>query len=169
MFTRCSDSVTTENKDTHAIPSETTFYNSSSLIHHALSEDGNGGQGIIVWNGSMDEPWVVLFHEFLSESSCNALLNSLLDHKLLDWSVREDPPHDRYHHHRYYRAKCNRLCEDDSSYRQVTDTISATFGVPTSHVSFMDMIKLGLGDSIGVKHDLKPQHTWLPAGPRVSV
>lgn len=169
MFTRCTDSVTSENEDTRTRPSDNTFNNSSSLIQHALLQDDNVGQGVILWNGSIDEPWIVLFNDFLSESSCNALLNSLLDNKLLDWSVKEDPPHDRYHHHRYYRAKCNRLCEDESSYREITDTISSTFGVPTSHLSFMDMIKLGSGDSIGMKHDFKPQHTWLPAGPRVSV
>jgi len=146
--------------------SDNTFHNSSSLIQQALSKENQGNE-IVLWNGTIDEPWIVLFNNFLSESSCNSLLNSLFENGLLDWTVKEDPPQDRYHRHRYQRAKCNSLCDDERSYHEVIDKISSTFDVPPSNLSFMEIIKLGSGDSIGMRHDFKPQHTWLPAGPRV--
>lgn len=163
MFTRCSDSM----NFTRAT-SDNTFHNSSSLIQQALSKENQGNE-IVLWNGTIDEPWIVLFNNFLSESSCNSLLNSLFENGLLDWTVKEDPPQDRYHRHRYQRAKCNSLCDDERSYHEVIDKISSTFDVPPSNLSFMEIIKLGSGDSIGMRHDFKPQHTWLPAGPRVSI
>jgi hypothetical protein len=167
MFTRCSASETNESKVTHQQTPTATTFNPSSLIQQALLTESLDNE--IIVHGDNENPWVVLFNNFLTETSCEALRSTLLENNLLEWTSKEDPPHERYHRHKHQRAKCNKLCDEQLIYQEVTNKISSLFGIDPSNLSFMEIIKLERGESVGAKHDLKPQHTWLPAGPRVSV
>lgn len=120
----------------------------------------------IISNGQDgDLPWIILWDNFLTEKDCDDL-TSLFEEE--SWTIQqEDPPQESFHRHNYQIATCDSSCENQTISKQVKTQIASLLNIPTSNLASFDMIQLNRGQSTSPQHDILPQHSWLPAGPRV--